>query len=212
MPLKREFLDWRQPALAGAADFLRSRHEQAGELDLRGAIVVVPAGRAGRRLLEILVGMSDERNLVLAPPKIVTPDAFPELLYEPKRPFADMLTQQLAWTEALRTALPESLAPVLPLPPPYDDTQRWMAIGQTLRRLHLELAADGLDCGDVLKRAASVPGFDEHRRWQTLSDLEQKYLRILDRLQLWDVQTARLVAIEKREIATEKQIVLLGTV
>jgi ATP-dependent helicase/nuclease subunit B len=212
MPLKREFLDWRQPALAGAAEFLRARHERTGELDLSGVIVVVPAGRAGRRLLEILVGIADERKLALAPPKIVTPDAFPELLYQPKRPFADVLTQQLAWTEALRTAPPEALAPFLPAPPPRDDTPRWLAIGQTLRRLHLELAADGLDCGDVLKGAAGVPEFDEHSRWQTLCDLEQRYLRTLDRLELWDVQTARLVAIEKQEIATDKQIVLLGAV
>src|SRR5262245_58199180 len=144
MPIRREFLDWRQPALAAAAEFLRGGYERDGQLDLSGVIVVVPAGRAGRRLLEILVDLTDRRKVAFTPPRIVTPDAFPELLYVPKLPFADELTQQLAWTDALRSAPPAVVAPVLPIPPPRDDLPRWLAIAQTLQRLHLELAADGL--------------------------------------------------------------------
>jgi ATP-dependent helicase/nuclease subunit B len=213
MPIQRKFLDWRQPALAGAAEFLRRcSEERSSELDLGKMIVVVPGGRAGRRLLEILVAAADERQLMLTPPTIVTPEAFPELLYEAKWPFADVLTQQLAWAEALRSVPIDVLQALVPIPPQPEDMPRWLAIGQTLRRLHLELTADGLDCSQVLKGAAAVEGFDEHRRWQALCELEQKYLKILDRLELWDVQTARLVAIQKREIATDRQIVLLGTV
>src|SRR5215467_14245966 len=114
MAIRREFLDWRQPGLGAAAEYLRERFERDGELDLSGVIVVVPGGRAGRRLLEILVGIAEgtegngrqERlpHLVLTPPEIVTPERFPELLYEAKWPFADVLTQQLAWIEALRQA------------------------------------------------------------------------------------------------------------
>ena len=40
--------------------------------------------------------------------------------------------------------------------------------------------------------------------------IQQNYLRILDSLQLWDRQTARLVAIEQRECHFDGQIVLLG--
>ncbi|HMC10000.1 MAG TPA: PD-(D/E)XK nuclease family protein, partial [Pirellulaceae bacterium] len=212
MPIQREFLDWRQPSLAGAAEVLRGRFEGSGELDLSDVIVVVPGGRAGRRLLEILVGMVEEKQLVLAPPTIVTPEAFPEFLYNAKWPFADVLTQQLAWMEALRSVQPATLAPLLRFPPPANDTSRWLAVGETLRRLHVELAADGLNCAAVLKGAAAVEGFAEHSRWQTLCELERAYLNTLDARKLWDVQTARLVAIQKREIATDKQIVLVGTV
>src|SRR5688572_16061503 len=154
MPIRREFIDWRQPALAAAAEFLQGRYQRDGELDLSGVIVVLPGSRAGRRLLEILVTQCDEKSLVLTPPKIVTPEGFPELLYQAKWPFADVLTQQLAWTEALRSAAPTALAAFLPHPPAPEDTSRWLAVGETLRRLHVELAADGLDCKQVLKGAA----------------------------------------------------------
>src|SRR5262245_24336155 len=203
MAIRREFLDWRRHGLVAAAEYLRGRFERDGELELSGMIVVVPGGRAGRRLLEILVGMAEERRLVLTPPEIVTPEQVPELLYQAKWPFADVLTQQLAWVEALRKAPRDVLASFLPFPPEKDDAPRWLAIGETLRRLHLELAADGLDCKKVLKGADRVEGFAEHERWKSLSELQRVYLDTLDELQLWDVQTARLVAIEKREIATE---------
>src|SRR5438128_2303106 len=151
MKMKREFLDWRQPALAGAVELLRDRFQRGDELDLSGVMVVVPGGRAGRRLLEILVAVTEEQQLVLTPPNIVTPEAFPELLYQPKLPFADVLTQQLAWTEALRSSPPDVLTAFLPVAPENNDVPRWLPVGETLRRLHLELAADGLDCAKVLK-------------------------------------------------------------
>ena len=90
--------------------------------------------------------------------------------------------------------------------------QRWLAIGETLRRLHLELAGDGLDCEQALKGASRVEGFLEHERWQTLQKLQRRYHDVLDRLELWDVQSARLVAIKQREITTDKDVVLIGAV
>src|SRR5205823_1409679 len=101
MPIRRVFSDWRQPGLQAAAHFLRATFGREFELDLSGVIVVVPGGRAGRRLLEILVAMAEEQSFLLTPPQIVTPDRFPELLYKAKRPFADALTQQLAWARVL---------------------------------------------------------------------------------------------------------------
>jgi hypothetical protein len=212
MPIRREFLDWRQPALAAAAGRLREQYENDGELDLSGVIVVVPGGRAGRRLLELLVSLAEAHQLVLTPPEIVTPERFPELLYQAKRPFADCLTQQLAWTEALRGAQREILAELMPHPPEKDDLPRWLAVGETLRRLHVELAADGLDCQKVLAGADAVEGFAEHSRWRSLCKLQERYHKTLDVLELWDVQSARLVAIRDREIASDRRIVLLGTV
>ncbi len=212
MAIRREFLDWKQPALAAAAEVLARRYAKNGEWDLANVIVVVPGGRAGRRLLELLVERAKQAKLLLTPPTIVTPEAFPELLYEAKWPFADVLTQQLAWVEALRNAPRELMAQFLPHPPEADDTSRWLAIGETLRRLHIELAAEGLDCGQVLEGADAVEGFLEHDRWQTLQKLQRRYLDVLDRLKLWDVQTARLVAVQRREIATDKDVMLIGAV
>ena len=210
MPIQREFLEWRKPALAGAVEFLRGRFERDGALDLSGVIVVVPGARAGRRLLEIVVALADERKLVLTPPDVVTPNQFPERLYQPKLRFADPLVQQLAWVRALKSLSAERLSPLAPHLPPAHDALQWLAIGETLGRLHLELAADGLDCQEVLRGADAVEGFAEHDRWKVLCELQRAYLDTLDRLKLWDVQTARLVAIKQREIATDKSIVLVG--
>jgi len=212
VPIQREFLDWQSSPLAVAAENLRARCQHESELDLSQVIVVVPGGRAGRRLLEILVALAEEKNLVLTPPEIVTPEKFPELLYQAKWPFADTLTQQLAWTDSLRSVPPPALKSFLPFPPEPNDWPRWLAVAETLRRLHVELAADGLNCREVLSGAQTVEGFGEHQRWHALCELQQLYLTTLDRYQLWDVQTARLVAIKQREIATDKQVVLLGTV
>src|SRR5687767_4420577 len=104
MPLLREFLDWRQPALQSAAQYVRRRFGKSHELDLSGVLVVVPGGRAARRLLEILVALAEDHGLLLTPPPIVTPEKFPETLYEAKWPFADELTQRLAWAHALVAA------------------------------------------------------------------------------------------------------------
>src|SRR5262245_19311235 len=117
MPIHREFLDWRKPALSAAAEFLRGRYAQRGEFDLSQAIVVVTGSRAGRRLLEILVAAADEQQLILTPPQVVTERDLPELLYQPKLQFADSLTQQLAWMAALKSLPPSRIAPFLPYPP-----------------------------------------------------------------------------------------------
>jgi RecB family exonuclease len=212
MPIKRHFLDWSSPALPAAAEYLISRCGHGQALDLSQVIIVAPGSRAGRRLLEILVQRAAEASLRLTPPEIVTEGRVPELLYTPKRPFADELTQKLAWADALRSMPPEERQPLLPHPPASNDTSRWLELGDLLRRVHLELAADGLDFAHVLARGPKVAGFAEQDRWSVLREVQAAYLRRLDELQLWDVQTARLVAIQQREIATDKDLVVLGAV
>jgi hypothetical protein len=179
---------------------------------LRQAILVLPGARAGRRLLEILVSRCDEAGLALAPPTILTASTLPEQLYLPKRPFAPALTQQLAWVAALRKIPPDNLRPFLPHPPESGDALRWLALGDMLRRLHEELAEDALSFRHVLEKASAIQGFAEHDRWQALAEVQDAYHHTLDGFQLWDKQTARLVAIEKREIQTEKDIILIGMV
>ena len=212
MPIQRKFLDWCRPALAAAVEYLITRYQTRTALDLSRLIVVVPGGRAGRRLIELLVEKAGERALLLTPPQITTEGRLPELLYTPRHPFADELTQKLAWGEALRNMPAERRSAVLPHPPAGDDFERWMELAELLRQVHVELAADGLDFQDVLKRGPRVPGFAEQSRWETLRAVQEAYLARLDELKLWDVQTARLVAIRQREIATECDVVLLGAV
>lgn len=212
MAIQRQFLGWKQAALVAATDYLLKRYSTADECDLSQVTVVVPGSRAGRRLLEILVQRAEALKLLFMPPKIVTEGQLPELLYEPQRPLASVLVQQLTWMTVLQQAPRALLRPLVPHPPAADDPIRWLELGDMFRRQHAEFAADGLDFSTVLERSASWEGFSEGARWETLRDLQRAYLTKLDDLHLWDAQTARLVAIQKQEPKTDSDIILLGMV
>ncbi len=211
MAIARKFLDWNQLALPAVADYLAQRFRRDTTLDLDNVILVLPGGRAGRSLTELLVERCQQQSLVLFPPEHCTVGTLPEYLYESKRPFATDLVQQLAWVQALKTTDRERCQLFAARLPRDDDYANWMELGALLQRQHRELAADALDFAQVARRGADVTGFQEQPRWQLLSEVQQRYLEILDALQLWDLQTARLFAIQHRLCQTNKQIVLVGT-
>lgn len=211
MPIARKFLDWSLPALPAAVDYLIHRYSHAGTLDLERVITVVPGKRAGRRLLEILVEKTDQAGLVLSPPRIETVGRVPELLYESKRPFATNLVQQLTWVHALRSLGRRRIVHYIPELPADDDVSRWLELGRILWRQHRELAGDALHFGDVVELGKSLNGFKEGARWKFLREVQLAYLGMLDQFGLWDLQTARLFAIQHRECRLDRDLVLLYT-
>ena len=229
--ITREFLGWEQPLLPSAVEWLarkytvvagasrpsaearRLSHDAAEhELNLGEVIAVVPGRRAGRRLLELLVLWAENERLRLTPPQIVTLGELPERLYPLQRPLASELVQQLTWAKVLRESDRGLLEKIIPRHPGEDDVLAWWSLGTLLWNQHRELAADGRDFGDVAKLGRQLPDFAESARWDTLQKVQQASLRTLDELDLWDVQTARLVAIKRREPRTDRDIVLIGTV
>lgn len=212
MPLKLEFIGWERPGLSAAADYLVRRYATGTSLDMERVVAALPGSRAGRRLLEILVTRADAEKLTLVPPQIVTTGHLPELLYRAKKPFAGELAQQLAWIQALREINQRRLSRLMPVLPDRDDLLAWLPLGEMLARLHRELAGDALEFTDVVREGKQLPGFDESERWKVLAELQSGYLRTLDNLGLWDLQTARLFAIEHKECQTDLDIVLIGSV
>jgi ATP-dependent helicase/nuclease subunit B len=212
MPVRRSFLGCDRPALHAAADYLVDRHRLANTVDLGRVVVVLPGGRAARRLRELLIEQCQERSFLLFPPDMITPGALPERLYEARRPFAPELVQQLAWAAALRAVPASDLAAVIPHPPAEIDSPAWLELGRLLWRQHRELAADRMDFADVARLGAEVDGFAESQRWNALAGVQRRYLEILNRLDLWDRQTARLLAIDQHECRTDAEIVLVGMV
>jgi ATP-dependent helicase/nuclease subunit B len=210
--VKRVFLDWQRPPLLSAVEWLRTSYAQNRDWDLQNLTVVVPGRRVGRRLLERLVFEAEAQKLRFTPPEISTEGRLPELLYRPKFPFADTLTQDLAWRAALEFTPESQRAAVIPHPPAADDARGWLVLARMIRRLHTELAAEGLDFSMVVEKASQLDGFAEHDRWSALAAMQNRYLRTLDKLELWDIQTARLEGIKRKEFATTREIVLLGTV
>ena len=209
MPITRRFIDWQQPALVAVVADLVAKSQVMGFCDLSEMTVVFPGQRAARRFLELLAGRTQNRN---KPPVVITVGDLPEKLYRPQKPFADELTQRLAWRQALRNLPIDLVSQVIPHPPAEQNVDAWLHIGEMLASLHREIAADHLRFRDVLAKAETIPEFTEIPRWQALSQIQIEYLRILDSLNLWDQQTARLVAIEQLECQTRQQIVLIGTV
>lgn len=201
-----------QPALAAVADYLLEQFQRDREADLSDAIVVVPGGRAGRRLLEILVDLCEASGAIFTPPDIVTVGRLPEVLYQAKRPFADDLVQQLTWAQTLKGFDREKLQQVIAQPPEEDESERWYELGRMLQLLHRELASDGLDFNDVVKRGSKLPGFAEAGRWLALAEIQRAYLNTLDGLGLWDRQTARLFAIQHRECDMDRPVILVAAV
>jgi RecB family exonuclease len=212
MPPTRVFLDWQRPALMSAVNYLREKYAAAPTWDLSRVIIVVPARRAGQRLLELLAFEARDRGLRFSPPTLVKESGLPEQLYRPKRPFADELTQDLAWSQALQRLAESQLHAIVPHPPARTDDAAWLQLGQILRVRHTELAADTLDFKDIEEFGNTLPRFPDAQRWQAMHAAQEIYLRTLDSLELWDIQTARLVAIKHKEIETDRDIVLIGTV
>ncbi len=212
MPIRRVFFDYQRPGLPAAVDYLVERFGRPDGLDLAGVVLAVPTSRAQRRLLELLVVRADVDRTPLCPPQIVTVGALPELLYPPQRPFANDLTQRLAWIDALRSSPSAVVEQVIPNLPAADDLAAWLALGAMLARLHRELASENIDFNAVAKADEHYAGFRESKRWAALAQLQQRYLAVLDGLDLWDLQTARHEAIARDECTTEHPILLLGTV
>ncbi len=204
-------MDWRQPALPAVVQYLVERFGNDQTLDLDAVLLVLPGGRAARHLTELLVTYCEAHQLLLSPPEHCTVGQLPEFLYESHRPFASQLTQQLAWVRALKEADRQRCLRFIPRLPADDDYVGWMDLGALLQRQHRELAADAIDFSQVAQRGATLVGFEDESRWAFLRKVQQDYLRLLDDLQLWDRQTARLYAIDYRLCRTDKQIILVGT-
>jgi hypothetical protein len=211
-PIRREFLGWDGPALPEVARRIAARYRNGQMLDLARVIVVVPGQRAGRRVQELLAFRAEDEELLFTPPSVVTEGQLPEMLYTPKYPFATDLVQDLAWSKAIRGSSPQELRPIVPHPPNDADALAWLQLAKVLRLLHRELAADGLDFADVHRGGPKLASFTESDRWAALAAIQRRYLEILDEQKLWDIQTARLKAIEFHEITTETDVILLGTV
>ncbi len=212
MPITRKLIPWNRPALRSAAEYLVAQYTRGAIVELGEVLLIVPGAGAGRRLIELLLDEVEARGVALLPPEIITLGNLPERLYVEQKPFADDLAQLLAWIEALRHNDGERLRQYFPQLPSADRFSDWLPYAEMLSALHRELAADDLDFSDVVTRGSELEGFLEADRWEVLRGIQSEYLRVLDELELWDKQTARLFAIRHRECHTERPIVLVGTV
>ncbi len=217
MSVDRIFLDNQQPAIPSAVRYLFQRYTaQGGGVDLQKVTVVVPASRAATRLRELCVTTAEQQDVEFWPPEIVTVGRLPELLYRPKLRLASTLVQNIAWANALKRMDSSIVRQVIPHVPSGDDRPwrdaEWLEYGTMVCAQYRALAAEGLTFADVADQTVRIGSGDESRRWNALATIQETYLSLLDSAELWDRQTARVVAVRNQEVDTDSEIVLLGTV
>lgn len=208
--MKREFLGWKRPPLHSAADWLLQKYARGADWNLSNVIVVLPTSRAARRLLELLVIAAQEKKLTLTPPRIETLGNLPEHLYKQQRAFASEIAQVQAMIAALKATPKETLAHLVPYPPGPKEHAAWRSLAKLILDTHRELASDRVTFAQVAAEALNLAQKEESQRWHAMDAILRKYFDTLDALQLWDRQTARLVALDKKEYSTEKQIILIA--
>ncbi len=234
--IRRRFIGWDEPTVVTAVEELYHRFVDGDAWDMRNVVIVLPSGLAKRRLQELLAlramgagnsektrkqktrgadetfavrALTETGRKVMYPPQIVTGGQLPEELYVAKFPFASDLVQVLTWVSSLQKTDLELLQRIVPVPPPMTASEQWLELGKMISTVHRELASDRLDFKAV---ATSLGNHPEAPRWQAMARIQAKYLELLDALNLWDIQTARLVALEYREPRTTKQIIVVGAV
>ncbi|MDA1233010.1 MAG: PD-(D/E)XK nuclease family protein, partial [Planctomycetota bacterium] len=143
---------------------------------------------------------------------MVTFNQFPELLYPQQQKLADDLTQLLVWRKALYAVRPQDIRAALPNRPDENSVSSWLALCESLRKQHNELAADGMEFDEVHLKLVELGNHEEAERWKALRRIQSEYLMQMDGLNLWDRQAARLVAVEMKECRTDSDILLIGTV
>ena len=212
--MKRMFLGWHKPLLESAADFLIRHHtDRNGRLNLKNVTVVLPGSRACNRLEEILATQAAKSSSkAWYPPEFLTLESLPEKFYKKKKPIANELVRSFAWMAAINRLDAEDMAlrkQLLPNLPANFDAR--LALGKTLDRLHYELASEGLDFDAVAKVCRKLKAVNEIPRWNALAALQKHYANddpqgYLDEHDLWDIQAARLYAIEKQESREREEI------
>lgn len=213
--MERVFFDWDEPFLPQAVRYLIDRHTDGGRLDLSNALIALPAKGALRRIETLLVAEA-ERRVELGQidpdwlgPELMTCGRLPEALYLSKRPFAEPLTSMLAWRRAIaemKSEAPRRYADLFPVDAEDSSTD----LAELVIRPYNDLAAGGIDFQRVASSTFIIP--QERARWGALADLQARYWAILDAAGLWDVQRARVVAVERRECRTEKSIYVAGAI
>ncbi|MDT8368620.1 MAG: PD-(D/E)XK nuclease family protein [Longimicrobiales bacterium] len=207
------WLGWDRPVLPLAARRLVEAGSEGGVCDLRRSAVVVPGGRAGRRLQELLVEEAGMRHVRLVPPRIVRAGDLPELLYRSDRRVADPAARRVAWIQALRALPAHQRERLFPRAPAADRLDAWDGLAREIESLAREVAGGGHTFGEVARRCRDHLRRErsgEEMRWRALGTLQEEYARRLEEGGVADRDLARLGALAAGAIRTEWEIWLVA--
>ncbi|MDR1922822.1 MAG: PD-(D/E)XK nuclease family protein [Planctomycetaceae bacterium] len=217
--IMREFLDWDSPLLLKAADYLINRFLFSGgggdsfdcpagrRFDLSSVVLALPGGSAVKRFEEILARRVEELakegkvDSAWFPPLVLTLGSLPEIFYVQQRPIASEETQYFAWRQAIITlenTEPETIKHLLPFPQNPNDIKTTRALGKIFASIHRELVSNNIEFKTVAETCRKMNLTHEANRWFAFEKLKDTYHKILDNLEIWDVQSARLYAVKQQ--------------
>ncbi len=190
------FLGWDKPVLPTAAAHLIEHYIEGPVADLRPATVVLPGGRARRRIIELLLDEADVRGATLIPPEAITVGNLPGRLHGSPKPLADDVITRRAWSRALRSVERDAVERVFPHLPDGDSLTEWDELAGLLAGLHQDLAREGHRFADVVEICRSGLLFDDGARWEVLGGVQRKFLQLLERAGVADRFETRILALE----------------
>ena len=146
--MNKVFLNQNKPAIDSVIDYLFNQYNKDGFWDMSNVLLVVPSARVRIETLEQILIRAEKENVHWEIPRIVTIGRAPEFFYRQTRPFADDITQNLAWYRAIKMSDENKRKEFLPAMPGEDDLEGQFLLGQTFSKLHQSLSAEMLNFND----------------------------------------------------------------
>jgi ATP-dependent helicase/nuclease subunit B len=217
---RRFFAGWEEPFLPAVARMLldeadpgkASGPDGTPRVDLRGTVIALPGGRAGRRLAELLVDEAEARGVWLLPPGITTVGALPESCYRAVAPEPDPVLDRAAWTAALRSVPRGGLGLLMAEAPGEAQDPGWSRLTRTVRALHRTAGAGGWNFEEVAEACREGLLFSDEERWRLLARIQGSYREVLGRHGALDREGARRRALEDELPPFEETLWLVGAI
>ncbi|NMC63345.1 MAG: hypothetical protein GYA55_09280 [SAR324 cluster bacterium] len=210
--IERIFLDWDQPFLAQAVDWLLLRYRTKHECQMQGHFLVLPGQRASRRCLELLLEKTEAEKLSLVPPKIVSVGLLPEIIATISQESASEMQCIFAWIQALKSIKPKVLRALIPLPPEPEENHSWLLLAERIHGIYEEISGASLSFEDVIARIRSSSHFSDEARWEVLALVFERYANELESIGLSDRHMLRKYSQVEKSFQLSGDLVLLSTV
>lgn len=202
MAVKLHFTGRKRPALDLAVDFLL-RDWEAGPIDLRDTLVLVPTRNAGRRLRERLALLAADRGTAVLTGPIETPPR----LFAPEKtalPVASDVIAEAFWRKTLDASDPRSLHPLGRAALAENPAARSSA-AEHLVSLRSALCEENYDLASFAAQTV-----EEKERWACLAELERAYRALLKNNGWCDDVSAKLETAAKAPLPENiKQVAVL---
>ena len=199
--LDRVFLGSGGPLLPALAGWVIDQHVDGQVADCSRHVLVLPTGRARRRIEQLLLEEAAAREIRLIPPELTTPSGLMGHFLVPDQPAADTLTSQLVWLEVIHSASPSVLDSITGHSNPLTARES-VALAARLQKLMYELGGGGFTPEEAMQLSLKAGLPLEVERWSALNTLWSGMTESLHAAGRVDPNTARREALDEGRLFT----------